>query len=116
MVITPENTIFVALCFEGPDDYSMAGGLGDRISHLTHRLAGSTPYFKALSMGSKKAEVALVLDKYTADEILFYTSYLRMHPEKREMIRAAAKETAKQQTWKEVLKKLLQSLEFQGST
>ena len=59
---------------------------------------------------------AVVLDKYTADEILFYTSYLRMHPEKREMIRAAAKETAKQQTWKEVVKKLLQSLESQAST
>ena len=56
---------------------------------------------------------AVVLDKYTADEILFYTSYLRMHPEKGEMIRAAAKETAKQQTWKEVVKKLLQRLEYQ---
>ena len=59
---------------------------------------------------------AVVLDKYTADEILFYTSYLRMHPEKREMIRAAAKETVKQQTWKEVVKKLLQGLESQTST
>lgn len=54
---------------------------------------------------------AVVLDKYTADEILFYTSYLRMHPEKREMIQAAAKETAKQQTWKGVVQKLLQSLQ-----
>jgi len=135
----------------------------------------STPYFEALSVGSKKADVfnlafpvplpflsglyrasdvvlaksdhdpfaldmeamaagavvfvgrkaeghikhmynAVVLDKYTADEILFYTGYLRMHPEKREMIRAAAKETAKQHTWKEVVKKLLQSLESQAST
>jgi glycosyltransferase involved in cell wall biosynthesis len=59
---------------------------------------------------------AVVLDKYTADEILFYTSYLRIHPERREMIRAAAKETAKQQTWKEVVKKLLQSIESQPST
>jgi glycosyltransferase involved in cell wall biosynthesis len=59
---------------------------------------------------------AVVLDKYTADEILFYTSYLRMHPEKREMIRAAARETAKQHTWKEVAKKLLQSLESQTLT
>jgi glycosyltransferase involved in cell wall biosynthesis len=57
---------------------------------------------------------AVVLDKYTADEILFYTSYLRMHPEKREMIRVAARETAKQHTWKEVVKKLLQSLESQA--
>ena len=39
MVIAPENTIFVALCFEGPDDYSMAGGLGARINHLTNTLA-----------------------------------------------------------------------------
>jgi hypothetical protein len=26
--IAPENTQFVVLCFEGPDEYSMAGGLG----------------------------------------------------------------------------------------
>ena len=39
MSITPENTIFVVLCFEGPDSYSMAGGLGEKITHLTGTLA-----------------------------------------------------------------------------
>jgi glycosyltransferase involved in cell wall biosynthesis len=37
--ITPENTEFVVLCFEGPDLYSMAGGLGMRISQLSSTLA-----------------------------------------------------------------------------
>jgi glycosyltransferase involved in cell wall biosynthesis len=37
--ITPENTEFVLLCFEGPDAYSMAGGLGVRIEHLSSTLA-----------------------------------------------------------------------------
>jgi glycosyltransferase involved in cell wall biosynthesis len=37
--ITPENTEFVILCFEGPDSYSMAGGLGVRIEHLSSTLA-----------------------------------------------------------------------------
>ena len=39
MVITPDNTVFIVLCFEGPDDYSMAGGLGDKVNHLTNTLA-----------------------------------------------------------------------------
>jgi glycosyltransferase involved in cell wall biosynthesis len=38
-VITPENTIFVQLCFEGPDVYSTAGGLGTRVTELTEMLA-----------------------------------------------------------------------------
>jgi glycosyltransferase involved in cell wall biosynthesis len=39
MNISPENTIFVVLSFEGPDAYSMAGGLGARITYLTQALA-----------------------------------------------------------------------------
>jgi len=38
--ITPDNTAFIVLSFEGPDVYSMAGGLGSRITHLTNTLAG----------------------------------------------------------------------------
>ena len=34
---------------------------------------------------------AIVLEKYTAEEIQFYVNYLRMHPEKREMLRASAR-------------------------
>ncbi|MBV9232277.1 MAG: glycosyltransferase family 4 protein [Chloroflexi bacterium] len=37
--ITPENTMFVLLCFEGPDVYSTAGGLGTRVSELSEALA-----------------------------------------------------------------------------
>jgi glycosyltransferase involved in cell wall biosynthesis len=37
--ITPENTEFVILCFEGPDRYSLAGGLGVRVENLSATLA-----------------------------------------------------------------------------
>ena len=38
--ISPENTVFVSLSFEGPDVYSTAGGLGTRVTELTESLAG----------------------------------------------------------------------------
>ncbi len=38
--IIPENTEFVILCFEGPDDYSLAGGLAVRVDNLSRTLAG----------------------------------------------------------------------------
>ncbi|HEU5227304.1 MAG TPA: hypothetical protein VFU49_05775, partial [Ktedonobacteraceae bacterium] len=37
--VSPENTLFVLLCFEGPDVYSTAGGLGTRVSELSEALA-----------------------------------------------------------------------------
>ncbi|OGO32932.1 MAG: hypothetical protein A2Z29_01710 [Chloroflexi bacterium RBG_16_56_11] len=37
--ITPENTEFVLLSFEGPDGYSLAGGLGVRVTNLSQSLA-----------------------------------------------------------------------------
>lgn len=37
--ITPANTVFVSLSFEGPDQYSTAGGLGTRVTELTEALA-----------------------------------------------------------------------------
>jgi glycosyltransferase involved in cell wall biosynthesis len=37
--ISPENTLFVMLSFEGPDVYSTAGGLGTRVSELSEALA-----------------------------------------------------------------------------
>ncbi|MBI3944404.1 MAG: glycosyltransferase [Armatimonadetes bacterium] len=37
--VTPENTEFVLLSFEGPDQYSMAGGLGVRVTELARALA-----------------------------------------------------------------------------
>lgn len=36
----PDNTVFVLLSFEGPDPYSLAGGLGRRVSEMAHALAG----------------------------------------------------------------------------
>jgi len=38
MNISPENTIFAVLSFEGSDAYSMAGGLGARVTYLTQTL------------------------------------------------------------------------------
>ncbi|HLJ34011.1 MAG TPA: glycosyltransferase [Ktedonobacteraceae bacterium] len=37
--ISPKNTLFVMLCFEGPDVYSTAGGLGTRVTELSEALA-----------------------------------------------------------------------------
>jgi glycosyltransferase involved in cell wall biosynthesis len=37
--ISPDNTMFVLLCFEGPDVYSTAGGLGTRVTELSEALA-----------------------------------------------------------------------------
>ncbi len=37
--ITADNTIFILLSFEGPDSYSMAGGLGVRVTNLSNTLA-----------------------------------------------------------------------------
>jgi len=36
--ITPDNTVFVLLSFEGPDPYAMAGGLGVRMVNLSKTL------------------------------------------------------------------------------
>ncbi|HEX2999721.1 MAG TPA: glycosyltransferase family 4 protein [Armatimonadota bacterium] len=37
--VVPENTEFVLLSFEGPDQYSLAGGLGVRVAELSRALA-----------------------------------------------------------------------------
>src|SRR5579863_898402 len=37
--ISPKNTLFVMVCFEGPDVYSTAGGLGTRVTELSEALA-----------------------------------------------------------------------------
>src|ERR1700680_1508650 len=37
--ISPDNTLFAMLCFEGPDVYSTAGGLGTRVTELSEALA-----------------------------------------------------------------------------
>ncbi len=37
--LTPDNTVFVSLSFEGPDQYAQAGGLGVRVAELDTALA-----------------------------------------------------------------------------
>lgn len=37
--LTPANTVFCLLAFEGPDPYALAGGLGIRVTHLAETLA-----------------------------------------------------------------------------
>jgi glycosyltransferase involved in cell wall biosynthesis len=37
--VRPDNTTFVLLCFEGPDRYALAGGLGVRVTELSSALA-----------------------------------------------------------------------------
>ena len=37
--ISPANAVFVSVCFEGPDIYSTAGGLGTRVTELCESLA-----------------------------------------------------------------------------
>jgi len=37
--ITPENTVFIVISFEGRDPYSLAGGLGVRVTNLSEALA-----------------------------------------------------------------------------
>ena len=39
MSLSVQDAVFAVLCFEGPDRYSLAGGLGSRIAGLTEALA-----------------------------------------------------------------------------
>jgi glycosyltransferase involved in cell wall biosynthesis len=39
MIFAPQRTVFVILSFEGPDEYSQAGGLGVRVKGLSRTLA-----------------------------------------------------------------------------
>src|SRR5690606_14778312 len=37
--LSPQTCEFLLLCFEGPDEYSLAGGLGVRVTELARTLA-----------------------------------------------------------------------------
>jgi len=52
--ITPDNTQFVVLSFEGPDRYSLAGGLGVRVSNLCQSLASSGYLTRLVFVGDPK--------------------------------------------------------------
>ena len=56
MGVSPDNTVFVVLCFEGPDVYSIAGGLGSRITHLTNTLAEMGFQVHHIFIGEPKLE------------------------------------------------------------
>src|SRR5258707_9383296 len=55
--ISPKNTLFVLLSFEGPDVYSTAGGLGTRVTELSEALAtqGYTTYLFFIGDPTKTA-------------------------------------------------------------
>jgi len=97
----------VVLTNSGHDPFSLVG--------MEAMAAGAIVFTSRKAEGiAKHMSNAIVLDKYTAEEIQFYVSYLRMHPEKREMIKASARQTAEQWTYKEVVTKLLGEVEYQA--
>ena len=97
----------VVLTSSGHDPFSLLG--------MEAMAAGAIVFAGRKAEGiAKHMSNAIVLDKYTAEEIQFYVSYLRMHPEKREMIKASARQTAEQWTYKEVVTKLLGEVEYQA--
>jgi len=61
-MITTDNTIFVLLSFEGPDPYSLAGGLGTRITYLSQALAGIGFPTHLFFIGDPKARGEEIID------------------------------------------------------
>ncbi len=60
--IAADNTVFVILSFEGPDSYSLAGGLGVRVTNLSQTLAREgfpTHLFFVGDPGLKGEEVSM---------------------------------------------------------
>ena len=55
MVLSAERAVFAVLCFEGPDRYSLAGGLGSRIAGLTEALAEAGAQTHLYFIGSPDA-------------------------------------------------------------
>ena len=54
--ITTENTEFIVLSFEGPDRYSLAGGLGVRVTNLSQSLAHMGFKTRLISIGDPHLE------------------------------------------------------------
>jgi glycosyltransferase involved in cell wall biosynthesis len=52
--ITPENTVFAIVSFEGRDPYSLAGGLGVRVSNLSETLAEMGFFVHVFFIGDPK--------------------------------------------------------------
>jgi glycosyltransferase involved in cell wall biosynthesis len=58
-----DNTVFVLLSFEGPDRYSMAGGLGTRVTNLSLALAGLGFDTHLFFVGDPKAKGEETIDR-----------------------------------------------------
>ena len=67
--LTPANTVFVILSFEGPDPYSMAGGLGRRVTELS----------AALSTGGYETHLFFVGDPERASQETHFHGKLSYH-------------------------------------
>jgi glycosyltransferase involved in cell wall biosynthesis len=61
--LNEENTVFVVLSFEGPDIYSLAGGLGVRVANLTSALAVRGFPVHLFFIGEPKKEGYEVIDR-----------------------------------------------------
>ena len=97
----------VVLASSGHDPFGLAG--------MEAIAAGAVVFTSRSAEGhAEHMGNAIVLNNYNAEEIQFYASHLRMHPEKREKIRASARQTAEQWTWQEVARRLLGKLEYQA--
>ncbi|MFB0519951.1 MAG: glycosyltransferase, partial [Desulfatiglandales bacterium] len=97
----------VVLASSGHDPFGLAG--------MEAIAAGAVVFTSRSAEGhAEHMGNAIVLNNYNAEEIQFYASHLRMHPEKIDMIRASARQTAEQWTWQEVARRLLYKLEYQA--
>lgn len=67
MSFDAESTVFALLCFEGPDEYSQAGGLGVRVKELSRALAeqGHETHLYFIGDPEQPAEEALVGGRLT---------------------------------------------------
>ena len=54
--IVPDNTVFIVISFEGPDTYSMAGGLGIRVTNLCQALSQNGFLTHLFFVGDPKSE------------------------------------------------------------
>lgn len=78
--LTPENTVFVQLSFEGTDPYSQAGGLGTRVYNMGEALAqaGFETHLFFIGDPNRPGEETLCGGKYTLHRWCQWIS--RHHP------------------------------------
>jgi len=69
MVISRDNAVFIILSFEGPDRYSLAGGLGVRVTNLS----------QALSQAGLPTHLFFVGDPHKEGEESEYDGLIQLH-------------------------------------